>query len=239
MASTRRSVQQFLQPHKCSPPRALGPLPSLKAGPHTRYFQKIIWISYLRLVITVPIINLSKELLNLLAGSQTFLFPCLFRERFVSAHISQTKSGAIVYYICTNFSLRHGWVVIASSFLISLFPEQNTLTRTPGRVRKREPLTAARVCTTCVKSKLDDIKRTLHYVYNCIHSDRINKKRWLMYSSPTVLILITSSAIDLLDQQHTNARQHKHNNAPVHRERRVDHEQGPSHDRCDHPTSVS
>lgn len=59
-----------------------------------------------------------------------------------------------------------------------------------------------------------------------------------MYNaSPSALNL--TGAVGLLDEQYEGPRQHEYHNTRVHRERRVDHEQGASHERRNHPPSVS
>lgn len=59
-----------------------------------------------------------------------------------------------------------------------------------------------------------------------------------MYNgSPSTLIL--TGTIGLLDEQYEGPRQCEYQNTRVHRERRVDHEQGASHEGRNHPPSVS
>ena len=59
-----------------------------------------------------------------------------------------------------------------------------------------------------------------------------------MYNaSPSALNL--TGAVGILDEQYEGPRQCEYHNTRVHRERRVDHEQGASHEGRNHPPSVS
>ena len=59
-----------------------------------------------------------------------------------------------------------------------------------------------------------------------------------MYNGRPSALSLTGT-VGFLDEQYEGSRQREYNDTRVHRERWVDHEQGASHERCNHPPSVS